>query len=101
MVEKVKRFLAAGIECRIVTARVNSHMDYNHVWSHTKQVETWCLKHIGQKLLIQAEKDYDMTVLYDDRAIAVETDTGKCRGWIEEIEMDVPSHSLIDKADNL
>jgi hypothetical protein len=39
------------------------------------------LEHIGVELEVTATKDYAMTVLYDDRAIRVEADTGAlCAG---------------------
>lgn len=89
MIERVKKFLAQGIEVRIVTARVNSKMTFEHKHNHCDYIMRWCLQHIGKTLPIQAEKDYDMVVLYDDRAIAVETDTGECRGWNKELLVEV------------
>lgn len=89
MVERIKRFLAQGVEVRIVTARVNSRMTFEHQYSHRSYIQIWCDRHLGQVLEVQAEKDYDMIILYDDRAIAVQTDTGECRGWNPILEVEV------------
>ena len=89
MVERIKRFLAQGVEVRIVTARVNSRMTFEHRNNHTTYIKLWCAQHLSQALEVQAEKDYDMVILYDDRAIAVQTDTGECRGWNQMLEVEV------------
>lgn len=40
-------------------------------------IQAWCLKHLGQLLDVTAEKDFDMTSLWDDRAVTVEKNTGR------------------------
>jgi len=87
MVERVKRFLAQGVEVRIVTARVNSRMTFEHRHAHTGIIKQWCIQHIGAELPVQAEKDYDMVLLYDDRCVSVQTDTGEVKGWLENVEV--------------
>jgi hypothetical protein len=41
---------------------------------HSRMVK----KHIGQKLEVTCVKDFKMKLLYDDRAIQVKKNTGKC-----------------------
>lgn len=78
MVARVKEWLAQGREVRIVTARVGAGNDSA---AATDVIQKWCLTHIGQDLPVTCEKDYSMEVLYDDRAVMVETNTGRlCSG---------------------
>lgn len=78
MVERVKQWLAEGREVRILTARVNHDPDVSE--DQRAMIEEWCLVHIGQILPVTCSKDYGMEVLYDDRAIQVERDTGRIIG---------------------
>lgn len=87
MVGRVKYWLASGIEVRIMTARVSSRNEEARLqtgeamWeaeAHRKAIEEWCVAHIGQKLPVTAEKDFQMAGLWDDRAITVEKNTGVC-----------------------
>lgn len=78
MVERVKRWLAEGREVRIFTARVSGpHQEAREV---EQAVKAWCKRHIGQELAVTCVKDYDMTELYDDRAVQVEKNTGRLIG---------------------
>lgn len=86
MVDRVKAWLAQGIEVRIMTARVSSRNQVmrleqgEDMWeseAHRAAIEEWCERHLGQKLVVTAEKDFQMASLYDDRAITVEYNTGK------------------------
>lgn len=77
MVERVKAWISQGIEIRIVTARVCSKHDPTYVSIRRKQIEHWCIMHIGQVLPVTSEKDFAMVALYDDRAITVEHNTGR------------------------
>lgn len=87
MVERVKKWLAEGREVRIFTARVSS-LSYPERDGPTpydsgmarRFIEEWCVKHIGQKLKVTNVKDYQMEVLYDDRARQVELNTGHVHG---------------------
>ena len=45
-----------------------------------KAIADWCLEHIGQALPVTCIKDFEMIELWDDRAVAVETNTGKVLG---------------------
>lgn len=87
ILEKVKAYLDQGIECRILTARVATKYPVSHIESTKQFITAWCVEHVGRALPITSEKDYDMAVLYDDRAIAVQTDTGECKGWLVNLEI--------------
>lgn len=93
MVERVKGWLAEKREVRIVTARVwVPHTFYGQSYVEAFQrtlqdfmddaaeqrckIQDWCLEHLGQKLTVQCEKDYDMAELWDDRAVGVWPNTG-------------------------
>lgn len=75
MVERVKKWLSQGMEVRIVTARAHGKDPLVIACIHE-----WLIENIGQVLQVTNEKDYDMLVLWDDRAIAVERNTGKILG---------------------
>ncbi len=87
MVDMVKDLLRRGTEVRIVTARVGCtgvyveesqrHDDEAFASAQRAMIEEWCIKHIGQKLPVTCSKDFGMMALYDDRAIRVETNTGR------------------------
>jgi hypothetical protein len=95
MVERVKAWLAQGIEVRIMTARVSSRNQVmrleqgEDMWeaeAHRRAIELWCERHLGQKLVVTAEKDFQMQELWDDRAVQVQYNTGKVlgdTGWID------------------
>lgn len=83
MVDRVKRWLAAGIEVRILTARVNeAFVGAMDVQEQIAFLEQWCEEHIGQKLPTTCTKDYEMYQLWDDRAVQVIKDTGERVGNI-------------------
>lgn len=102
MAEKVKRFIDEGIEVRIVTARA-------HAWEtapatvfvfpegtvmnpaklelyerDVKPIEDWTELHLGKRLQVTCMKDYKMFVLYDDRAVSVQQNTGLALCWRTE-----------------
>jgi hypothetical protein len=106
MVDRVKRWLAEGREVRIFTARVAvpevtpeylerlalharaaGKEDFDpvaHVAEWTGSVaairtaiESWCERHIGQKLAVTCMKDFGMVELWDDRAIHVRMNVGE------------------------
>ncbi len=86
MVDRIKHWLSLGIEVRIMTARAYSDgtTRMEHQLAETKtEIETWCLKHIGVKLPITCQKDYNMIQLWDDRAVAIEPNTGRRLGGYE------------------
>lgn len=73
IVGKVKEWLAEGREVRIFTARV--YDDPEGVAEAA--IRAWCKEHVGQELAVTCTKDFHMIWLVDDRAIAVETNTGR------------------------
>lgn len=85
MVERVKDWLAQGVEVRIFTARVYAHeADYERQRESAEArlaIEQWCEKHIGQVLPVTCTKDYGMVELWDDRAVRVLHNVGlRCCG---------------------
>lgn len=70
MLARVKEWLADGREVRIVTARAGDPRQVPYI-------NVWLEKHVGQVLTVTDRKDFDMEVLWDDRAITVERNTGK------------------------
>ena len=77
MVQRVKVWLAHGEDVRIFTARVNPNCGQVNAIRARRAIEAWCKRHLGRVLPITYEKDWDMTLLFDDRARQVERDTGR------------------------
>ena len=73
MVDRVKLWLAQGIEVRVFTARV---CDEEEAKITRPLIEDWCRQHLGQKLAVTNRKDYSMIELWDDRAVRVGKNTG-------------------------
>lgn len=83
MVERVKRWLAQGLEVRIFTARVFVGGDDNRaasVEAVREAIDKWAIEHIGVRLPVTNVKDYGMVELYDDRCVQVEANTGRLVG---------------------
>lgn len=78
MVERVKRLLEKGVEVRIFTARAS--VQSREV---LEPIELWCARHIGRVLPITNVKDFACRALYDDRAVAVQFNTGVVLGGDE------------------
>lgn len=81
--ELAKRYLGEGREVKIFTARlagmnticpVTKVFQYKH--TIVRPIREWCLEHLGQKLQVTNIKDWDMEILYDDRAFHVHYNTG-------------------------
>lgn len=95
MVNRVKAWLEAGKDVRVLTARVgkdpkHAEMDARAQPLHgstppsqiekmiaRRAIEDWCLKHIGKVLPITCSKDLQMIELWDDRVIRVVRNTGE------------------------
>lgn len=86
MIERVKAWMADGIEVRIFTARAGSSGLVNKDGTPDDQqfadiqraaIEAWCEKHVGVKLRVTCCKDFDMRTLWDDRAVQVQANTGR------------------------
>lgn len=88
MVSRVKKWLAAGMDVRIFTARVDggevalamgdkNGEAHRNVENVKRYIEAWCETNLGQKIPITNRKDYGMVELWDDRAVQVECNTGR------------------------
>lgn len=77
MVLRVRTWLAAGQEVRIMTARVFGELDPSVFPHNTRRIKAWCFKHIGLELDVTCVKDYQMLELWDDRAVRVVMNTGE------------------------
>lgn len=75
MVERVKRWLDAGIEVRILTARVCPH--WADAVQHHVAVSEWTREIFGRALKVTCMKDPEMIELWDDRAVTVRANTGE------------------------
>ncbi len=85
MVDRVKKWLNEGREVRIFTARVSctdlvkkddTRDDAKVAAVARKQIEAWCLMHIGVRLQVTAVKDFGMIELWDDRCVQVQPNAG-------------------------
>lgn len=74
MVDRVKKWLADGIEVKIMTARVSHPGQRNKAIA---AIDAWCTAVFGYPLNITCCKDYGMYELWDDRAVQVERNTGR------------------------
>lgn len=70
MMQRVREWLDAGIEVRIVTARAADPAE-------AVRVQDWLVKNGLPRLAITDRKDYSMIELWDDRAVTVENNTGR------------------------
>ena len=77
MIERVKNWLAAGAEVKIMTARVSSKVPKNILTRQQALIKSFCLWQFGRELEATAEKDYAMIELWDDRVHKVEKNTGR------------------------
>jgi hypothetical protein len=80
MVNRVRQWLAQGIEVRIVTARacpVKPKGYENDIPTGVAAIHEWCIEHIGQPLVVTYQKDYNMIELWDDRAVQVIPNDGR------------------------
>ena len=98
MVERVRRWLAAGVDVRIFTARANQEDQH-------AQIEAWCLAHLGRFLPVTATKDWRMVEAWDDAMVSVERNTGRrlapSRIPGEKTPDDVGTVPLTDAAGNV
>lgn len=75
MLERVKEWLAEGIEVRIFTARMSCEDEPRADFEAALAV--WCVKHGLPVLKATNAKDFHMIALYDDLAVSVEPNTGR------------------------
>ena len=78
MAAQLLRHIAEGHECRIVTARVSPKL---HTPADAQRIrlliQDYTEANFGIRLLVQADKDYDLIALYDDRCVQVQANTGR------------------------
>jgi hypothetical protein len=91
MLRRVKAWIAEGKEVRIFTARVSRA--FEDAVLAALHVMDWCEKHVGVRLQVTCEKDFDMIEIWDDRAIPVQ----KNRGVIDEIGPDKHELAYLDE----
>lgn len=72
MVCFVRSLLDQGKTVKIFTARADGPHE---------PIKAWCREHLGVELEITNVKDRWMELLYDDRAIAVQKNTGRMAGF--------------------
>lgn len=86
MVKRVKRWIAAGRDVRIFTARVSRFEDTTdeHVEQVRAKIEAWCLNHLGKMLPITNVKEHGLVAFWDDRAVQVIPNTGKRVKWLKK-----------------
>jgi len=74
MLWRVKRWLEKGYDVRIFTARCAEGE------SAVGPIKAWCAKHLGVELPVTNVKDFAMIEMWDDRAIAVDSNEGTVLG---------------------
>lgn len=77
MQRRVRKWLAEGREVRILTARVASTHQHEERVAAIDAIGDWCERHLGRRLRVTSEKDGSMLELWDDRAVAVDANTGE------------------------
>jgi len=95
MVNRLRKYLDKGVEVRILTARGNDAAGIN-------LVKTWLREHNLPDLKVTSNKDYQMIVLYDDRARQVIQNTGVVVGEDDDFtqsDIIVPTIKIITKDD--
>jgi hypothetical protein len=92
MVERVRAWLAAGAEVRVMTARMSTGSRHERD-AVAAAIAAWTLKHIGVELEATCVKDYAMIELWDDRAVGVEPNTGRT---LAEVAMAKGAHSAME-----
>lgn len=80
MIDLVKRWLAAGLDVRIVTARVSLDQESGYREEMIAALDRFCLEHFGRTLPVRDSKDFAMIALFDDACCQVEQNTGKILG---------------------
>jgi len=77
MVDRVLTWLKEGKDVRIFTARASGADEFGDGGEEIiKEVEDWCLKHLGKVLPVTCKKDSGMVELWDDRCVQVIPNTG-------------------------
>jgi hypothetical protein len=95
MADRVKYWLAKGMNIKILTARVARTQDPVEAKIAKLAIIEWGRKHFNHKFEVTAEKDMDMIELWDDRAVRVEANTGE-RASESRIEKDYDPPGYLD-----
>lgn len=74
MVERVQRWLHAGRDVRIFTARASK--TGNELTVELDKIDGWCTAQFGHPLPVQNYKDFRCVAIWDDLAVSVEPNTG-------------------------
>lgn len=74
MLARVLAWLENGSEVRILTARYSSAFPDRE--EAARHIQDWTDYHLGERLRVTCEKDFDMVELWDDRAVGVVFNTG-------------------------
>lgn len=74
MAERVTRWIRAGRDVRIFTARASRTGTPGLV--EREKIEAWCVEHLGKALPIQNWKDFHCIAIWDDLAISIEPNSG-------------------------
>lgn len=78
MIWLVREHLKQGVKVKIFTARAEGFGRGSNYGTRARlAIMQWCNQHIGRELEVTAKKDMYMLAFYDDRAITVETNTGR------------------------
>jgi hypothetical protein len=88
MIDLAKSYLKEGWTLKVMTARVCRRGTLEGDKEREKAtvaIQAWCKKHIGKVLEVTNEKDFGMVILIDDRAVQLETNTGKIIGNLPEL----------------
>ncbi len=76
MADRIKQWVASGREVRIFTARVAT-TDQDTVFQITNIIQQWLRDNDLPVLQVTNQKDFGMIELWDDRAVQVESNTGR------------------------
>ena len=75
MLERVRGWIAAGVEVRIFTARVSPQFEDRI--EAAQHIQDWCARQGLPRLRVTCEKDFQMIEQWDDRAVQVVPNTGR------------------------
>lgn len=77
MLDRVKMWLAGGMDVRIFTARVGEPIEPAAKAAVIADIQAYMLEHVGQALPVTACKDIDTIEIWDDRAVKVKFNQGE------------------------
>lgn len=97
MASRVKRWLSLGRTVKIVTARVSRQVGNDRAFAEAV-IRRWTKKYFECELQVTSEKDFDLMVLYDDRAVSVRKNNGTAVRWQDagDFDTDIVLASPID-----